>query len=201
MAQSVNLPFSSLNNDDFLDSARQAHDKDSTKRNDNYELYIMNELNSNSNEFMYNTDSNDPIQSPSCDYLTVNQFKQHAMDNFDDFLLMHMNIRSLNKNVDNLKLLLDNPQNTPCSVIALTETWLSHNSGSNNALPGFNLVVNSRENRTGGGVCLYILKKYEYKIHDKLNTMNDTVESLFIEIIVPDSKNILIGVLYRPPKF
>ena len=121
MAQSINFPFNSLNNDEFLSFVRQLHDKDGTNQNDNYELYIMNELNSNSNEFMYNTDSNDPIQSPSCDYLTVNQFKQHAMDNSDDFFIdAYMNIRSLNKNVDNLKLLLDNPQNTPCSVIALT---------------------------------------------------------------------------------
>ena len=178
---------------------RQYYDNDATNQNDNYEHYIMNELNLNSNEFIYNTDANDPIQSPSCDYSTVNQFKEQTMDNSDDFLFMHMNIRSLNKNFDNLKLLLDNPHNTPCSVIALTETWLSHNSSSNNDLPGFNLVVNSRQNKTGGGVCLYILKKYDYIIHEQLNIMNDTVESLFIEIIIPDSKNIFIGVIYRPP--
>ena len=35
---------------------------------------------------------------------------------------------------------------------------------------------------------------------EELNCMNDVVESLFVELIIPNSKNILIGVIYRPPK-
>ena len=40
---------------------------------------------------------------------------------------------------------------------------------------------------------------YEYKIHSEINIMNESVESLFIEINVPNTKNIIIGVVYRPP--
>ena len=29
--------------------------------------------------------------------------------------------------------------------------------------------------------------------------MNDFVESLFVELIIPNGKNILVGVIYRPP--
>ena len=29
--------------------------------------------------------------------------------------------------------------------------------------------------------------------------MNDSIESLFIEIPIPQNKNIVIGVIYRPP--
>ena len=66
-------------------------------------------------------------------------------------------------------------------------------------MPEFDLVVNSRQDRIGGGVGIYISKKYDHLIHERLNCMNNVVESLFTELIIPNSKNILIGVIYRPP--
>ena len=51
----------------------------------------------------------------------------------------------------------------------------------------------------GGGVAFYIRENLDYSIHSEHSLMNDSIESLLIEIKVPDSKNILIMVIYRPP--
>ena len=66
-------------------------------------------FNSTLQEFDYRLDSNDPVQSSSCSYLTENQFKHVAENTADDtFSLVHFDIRSLNRNFDNLRLLLEN---------------------------------------------------------------------------------------------
>ena len=70
-----------------------------------YEDYISNRFNTSAQEFEYSLDSNYPVQSPSCVYLTENQFKHHITNTADDtFLLAHFNIRSINRNFDNLRL-------------------------------------------------------------------------------------------------
>ena len=81
----------------------------------------------------------------------------------------------------------------------MTETWLNSNSHLFD-LPGFEFVCRNRQNRVGGGVGLYISNKFEYIIHEELNVTNDVLESLFVELINPNGKNILIGVIYRPPR-
>ena len=47
---------------------------------------------------------------------------------------------------------------------------------------------------------LYIsLKKLNYTVLDNLSTCNNIIESLFIEIVIPGNKIIIVGVIYRPP--
>ena len=202
MSDTNNFAFNSLSNDDFIDTLRLSSTCNEVDENSSsYEDYISNTCTNLAQEFNYNLDSNDPVHSPTCAYLTENQYKNYIMNAIDEsFLLLHMNIRSINKNFDNLRLLLENPKQKPCSIIGLTETWLSTDSGQSFALPGFDFVVNNRQNRTGGGVGIYISNKFEYKVHEQLNCMDDVVESLFVELINPNGKNILIGVMYRPPK-
>ena len=57
-------------------------------------------------------------------------------------------------------------------------------------------------NRTGEGVSLYIRKNVKYVKRSNLDIFDDYLESLFVEIdkqSVNCIKNIIIGVLYRPP--
>ena len=51
----------------------------------------------------------------------------------------------------------------------------------------------------GGGVGLYLTKQLRFKTRADLNLNNETAESLFIEIVNPRGKNIIVGVIYRPP--
>ena len=85
------------------------------------------------------------------------------------------------------------------SVIGLTETWLSSHTNLPYSIDGYDLLVNNRSNKTGGGVALYISHSFDFVIREDLNILNDTIESLFVEISIPYFKNIIIGVVYRPP--
>ncbi|CAH3040926.1 unnamed protein product, partial [Porites lobata] len=54
---------------------------------------------------------------------------------------------------------------------------------------GFKFLHKYRQNRTGGGVGLYISNDLEFKLREDLSLHNvDTVESLFIELIRPREK-------------
>ena len=141
---------------------------------------------------------NNDVQYPVSKYLTVNQFKSSGKIE-NNFSVMHLNIRSLQHNFDNFRLLLDNPLQSSFSVVGLTETWLTKNSATYYSLPGYKFIENSRINKTGGGVAFYINENLDYYIHDKYSVMNDTIESLLVEIKISGSKNIIILVIYRPP--
>lgn len=163
---------------------------------DNQDNLLGQEINFLANTMNFNVD--DSLQYPSSEYLTVNQFK--SLDNANENLsIMHLNIRSLNHNFDNLKQLIDNPLQSTFSVIGLTETWLTKSSSAHYALPGYKLIENSRNNRTGGGVAFYIKENIVYTIHNGLSSMNEHIESLLVEINISGTRNILIMVIYRPP--
>ena len=55
-----------------------------------------------------------------CTYSTTGAFKSHDMVSFS---LLHLNCRSLNKNINNIATFLWSLEHQP-SVVALTETWL-----------------------------------------------------------------------------
>ena len=79
-------------------------------------------------------------------------------------------------------------------------TWLNSNNCNSFSLPGFEFIFRNRQNRVGGGVGLYISKKFKFTIHEEISVMSDVVESLFVELTNPRGKNVLIGVIYRPPR-
>ena len=54
--------------------------------------------------------------------------------------------------------------------------------------------------RSGSGVGLYLWNDLEYQICSECNFSDpNMIESLFVEIFVPNSKNIVVGVVYRSP--
>jgi len=67
-------------------------------------------------------------------------------------------------------------------------------------IDGYNFVHKSRENRSGGGVGLYVSSNLNFKFRCDLDFSEPNVaESSFIEIVKPQGKNIVTGVIYRPP--
>ena len=56
--------------------------------------------------------------------------------------------------------------------------------------------VNDR-NRQGGGVCMYIRKDLAFNALDELS--HDDIEAIWIELLLPKTKLIVCGVVYRPP--
>ena len=91
--------------------------------------------------------------SNNTQHYSIEQFPMSADDNY--ISLLHI-IRSLHKNIDKLKILL-NSINHKFSFIALSETWLKSVPHSYYFLPGYELIVNNRHvgTKAGGEVALY----------------------------------------------
>jgi len=111
---------------------------------------------------------------------------------------MHINARSLSRNLDALVSELSLLSNMP-SVIAVTDTWAITVNDSF-PIPGYTSIIKARKNRPGGVVGLYIQDalNFSYKLRPDLST-DTTSESLFIQLTNNKYKNVIIGVIYKPP--
>ena len=113
--------------------------------------------------------------------------------------LVHLNARNLNKN---LNLLVSNLMTVKhkFSVVAISETWTNE---GNVDIPGYVKVIKSR----GGfkaGVALYIdedLLKNIKRRTDLEKIEHTSMENVFVQGLkhAYEKKDILIGVVYRPP--
>ena len=89
--------------------------------------------------------------------------------------------------------------NLKFSLIGISETWLNDSLLSVD-IDGYRFVHKSRENRSSGRVGLYVSSNLNFKFPCDLDfSLPNVAESLFIEIRKPQGKNIVTGVIYRPP--
>ena len=111
---------------------------------------------------------------------------------------LHINTRSLIKNIDNLHKLICKLPSEP-DVIFVTETKL--NSTSNIDLAQLNNYTLSYKNAfsKAGGVGFYIKKNIDFNIRQDVSLHNKDVESLWAKITLTKTQSINIGVVYRHP--
>ena len=140
----------------------------------------------------------------TCDYHHESSFnsKLHSLG-IDDtsFSMMHLNIRSIPKNLCKFQEYLSN-LNIQFSVIGISETWLKHDNANFYGIDGYNHHFLVRGDKTGGGLSLFIKDSISIKLRTDLCKMESSMEALFIEIpktAISTEKNIIIGVIYRPP--
>ena len=111
--------------------------------------------------------------------------------------IAHLNIRSLPKKIDELRLFLRRCRDI--GILTLNETWLYDQLPSDEvAIPGFNLFRRDRSSgRKGGGIAIYISDKIPAVRRCDLKDI--ALENLWLELMFPKSKGILLGTCYRPP--
>ena len=114
--------------------------------------------------------------------------------------MLHLNIRSLQKNFDSLLNLLMTLK-FEFKVICITETWCSDNSMNHNLfeLPQYKSIHQVRRAGKGGGIAVFLHESLTYNIRHDLSVNNVHIEALHIEIINKKSKNILINNQYLQP--
>ena len=114
--------------------------------------------------------------------------------------LLNANIRSLYKNFDSFKDVLDSCK-INFDVIGLVETWLRDKPLDYFYMDGYSLEFSNRKKGRCGGACIYINDKIKYHIRNDLAEINhpENVETVFVELEQTGSKNIVVGVIYRPP--
>ena len=139
-------------------------------------------------------------ESFNCEYYIEDTFNDLVSESSVEkhLSLLHLNTRSLNHNFDKVTNLLSTLK-LGFSIIGISETWLKDSTHLCD-IPGYNYIHEHRKGRTGGGVGLYLDKELEFKCRPDLCISNDSAESLFVEIIRKNEKNIIVGVIYRPPE-
>ena len=194
-----NLSFDSLNGDEFHYTFQSSFTHEPSNNDINFQNDAIDEINTQNSPDL-ELESNDSTPQVPSEYYTTRQFTSVFSPSNSDFSMLHLNIRSANKNFESLRLLLES-LSFNCSVIGLSETWFSnHSDPSLFTLPNYNLITNNRQDKAGGGVCLYISNQLEFIHRDELKYMNSNIETIFAEIIIPGAKNIIIGTIYRPPR-
>ena len=131
----------------------------------------------------------------NCKYYDIDNFNNVVKDT--GFSLFHLNSRSLIHNIDTISDYLSTLNNN-FSVLGFSETWF----GPHNKITGmsnYNLFEQHRENRRGGGVCLFVHNKFPAVIRHDLSIFNADIESIFVELNF-ESITILVSVIYRPPQ-
>ena len=107
--------------------------------------------------------------------------------------LIHLNINNLLSKIDELREIA---RKTRATVIGITESKLD---GSvldwEINIDGYELVRSDR-NRHGGGVACYIRSDISFNVRGDFSS---EIENIFLDILLPKTKPILIGILYRPP--
>lgn len=128
-----------------------------------------------------NTSADQPIEYECCRSKGLN--------------VIHINTRSLVNKKDELAYLAER---SSAAVLCVTETWLDETiHDAEVQLPGYTLQRKDR-NREGGGVCMFIKNSLAFNRRSDLE--NEELELLACDILLPKTKPILIGVVYRPPK-
>ena len=112
--------------------------------------------------------------------------------------MFQLNINSLSFHFDELESLISKSKND-FQIIGISETRLKESQETNIQLENFNIEHVPTES-ANGGVLLYIRKAINYKLRpDLMIYKKRELESVFIEIIQKDSKNMVVGCIYRHP--
>jgi len=107
---------------------------------------------------------------------------------------MHLNCNSLLSKIDEIREFV---KSAKPHVLCFSETKLDHSvKDAEVNIDDFSCLRKDR-NRSGGGVAIFVHKSLAY---DQRSDFNGNFENIFIDILLPKTKPILVGVVYRPPK-
>ena len=112
--------------------------------------------------------------------------------------MLHLNIRSMQKNVDRLCNLLMTFK-FEFKVICISETWCSANSMNRNLfkLPQCKSIYEVRKTDKGVGIAIFLHESLTFTNGHNFNVSNADIEALCVEVINKKPENILINTQCR----
>ena len=128
---------------------------------------------------------NDKLHQINSPYSSVENFIAISEQlNKDNFSILHLNIRSRNANIGNFREFLAS-LNGNFSVIVLTESWCDETANESFLVnfDNYYSVHQTRNNKKGGCICIYIHKQLEFKLRNDIDIFNNDIETCSIEII------------------
>ena len=133
-----------------------------------------------------------------CQYFTpsnlpLNRDKQRLF-------MLHVNIRSLNKNFDDLNHDLLHFFFYSPDIICLSETKLKGLPLTNIHLSGYQFILHANSSTYAGGVGIYITDKFTFCLLES-NTLHTSCDDLWVHITDRRfGETFILGVIYRHPK-
>ena len=137
----------------------------------------------------------------TCEYYNDLLFNEN-FHRHDNFSLFHVNIQSLPRNFDHLKIHLNELKHS-FTIIAISENWLTNINREIYHLKGYSHKNTIREQKSGGGVSLFIKNDINFEVRNNIYINLPDVDSLFIEIPKEElhsNKNIFVRVCHRQPQ-
>ena len=126
---------------------------------------------------------------------------QKSTHNNTDYSIIHMNIQSLPAKHSKLETLIERLNNMQISFqfILLCQTFLNDRNCQMYTLPGYTFISKHRQNKTRGGVGIYIRNDISFNRREDLEiNIEGEFETIFIETQV-NKVNTIIGEIYRIP--
>ncbi len=108
---------------------------------------------------------------------------------------IHVNARSLLPKMSEMRIIANRSR---AAVIAVSETWLDETVTDQEVKIDGYVITRKDRSRNGGGVCIYTRTNIAFNPRRDLESEN--LEAVWLEILLPKSKPILVGACYRPPK-
>jgi hypothetical protein len=81
--------------------------------------------------------------------------------------------------------------NCNAAIFSISETWLDSSVYDGEIDSQNYTVLRNDRNRNGGGVCMYIRNDISFYVRYDLS--NNTNECIFVEILLPRNKPIIVG--------
>lgn len=121
-----------------------------------------------------------------------------ALQNFTGFIIAHLNVCSLYKNIEEIRCIMTE---NDIPLLTLCETRLDESiTNAEITVQGYHAVRRDR-NRQGGGLIFYIHKSINFTERKDLNVSDNTLELLFLQIELPNQKPFIIVSWYRNVMF
>ena len=124
-------------------------------------------------------------------------------EKLNDFLqkrglkVFHQNVNGLLRKLESIQLMFQET-NKSIHVYGLSETHLTKDIGHEEiTVNGYSFIRKDRTNGNGGGVGCYIGDDIKWK--RRLDLEKNSIEAIWIEILIEHSSSVLLCIIYRPP--
>ena len=154
------------------------------------------------NVFNIDLDINDKILSDPTEIVSNCQYYDpwnlnSKLQFTDSLAILHVNIRSLQKNIHELLELISDTNTLP-DIIAVTEIRIKDKPILNIDITDYRfLFVKSFNN--AGGVGVYICKNLNYALAEKYNLPLPSCKNTWLNININHNTTYVIGIIYRHP--
>ena len=125
---------------------------------------------------------------------------QPKLDCLKNLKMAHLNIRLL-KNRSHSIQVKNLVSEHDFDILTVSETWLNGSvDNSEISIPGYTIKCLDRQNKTGGGVCVFIKVIYKVKQLSKLSSISSGgFHQLWLSIQINKYKSFIVCTTYRPP--